>query len=104
MAPGIDAPAGADVAVLGGGCFWCLEACYQQLKGVSKVESGYAGGHVDNPTYEQVGKCRCLKSLLKLLLSADGSSAHACVFWYFMKKCAYIVYVGSQCAYIVHVE
>lgn len=38
----------------GGGCFWCLEACYQQLKGVSKVVSGYAGGHVDNPTYQQV--------------------------------------------------
>jgi hypothetical protein len=40
----------------GGGCFWCLEACYQQLKGVSKVVSGYAGGHVDNPTYQQVGR------------------------------------------------
>lgn len=39
----------------GGGCFWCLEACYQQLKGVSKVVSGYAGGHVENPTYRQVG-------------------------------------------------
>lgn len=47
-------PAGSEVAILGGGCFWCLEACYQQLKGVSKVVSGYAGGHVDNPTYEQV--------------------------------------------------
>lgn len=45
---------GEELAVLGGGCFWCLEACYQQLKGVSKVVSGYAGGHVDNPTYEQV--------------------------------------------------
>eukprot|EP00775_Hariotina_reticulata_P010670 gene10670-10829_t len=51
---GITIPAGQAVAVLGGGCFWCLEACYQQLKGVSKVVSGYAGGHVDNPTYEQV--------------------------------------------------
>lgn len=42
------------MAILGGGCFWCLEACYQQLKGVSSVVSGYAGGHVDNPTYQQV--------------------------------------------------
>jgi peptide-methionine (S)-S-oxide reductase len=44
----------SETAVLGGGCFWCLEAVYQQLKGVSHVESGYTGGHVDNPTYEQV--------------------------------------------------
>ncbi len=41
-------------AVLGGGCFWCLEAVYQRLDGVSKVESGYAGGHQSNPTYAQV--------------------------------------------------
>jgi peptide-methionine (S)-S-oxide reductase len=43
-----------DTATLGGGCFWCLEAVYQQLKGVKHVESGYTGGHVANPTYEQV--------------------------------------------------
>ncbi len=43
-----------EIATLGGGCFWCLEAVYQQLKGVQAVESGYAGGRVDNPTYEQV--------------------------------------------------
>jgi len=42
------------IATLGGGCFWCLEAVYQQLEGVERVVSGYAGGHVDNPTYEQV--------------------------------------------------
>ncbi len=42
------------VAVLGGGCFWCVEAVFQQLKGVSSVLSGYAGGHVDAPTYEAV--------------------------------------------------
>ena len=41
-------------ATLGGGCFWCLEAVYEQLRGVEKVVSGYAGGHVKNPTYEQV--------------------------------------------------
>ncbi|MFC5474615.1 peptide-methionine (S)-S-oxide reductase MsrA [Paraherbaspirillum soli] len=43
-----------EVAVLGGGCFWCLEAIYQEIKGVQHVESGYTGGQVVNPTYEQV--------------------------------------------------
>jgi peptide-methionine (S)-S-oxide reductase len=42
------------VATLAGGCFWCLEAVYNQLRGVLKVESGYAGGHIPNPTYQQV--------------------------------------------------
>ncbi len=41
-------------ATLGGGCFWCLEAVYEQLQGVHRVVSGYAGGHVEDPTYEQV--------------------------------------------------
>jgi len=41
-------------ATLAGGCFWCLEAVYDELKGVHSVESGYAGGHVNNPTYQQV--------------------------------------------------
>lgn len=41
-------------ATLGGGCFWCLEAVYQELEGVEEIVSGYAGGHVPNPTYEQV--------------------------------------------------
>jgi peptide-methionine (S)-S-oxide reductase len=45
---------GTEVATLAGGCFWCLEAVYEQLRGVEKVESGYAGGQVENPTYEQV--------------------------------------------------
>lgn len=43
-----------EVATLAGGCFWCLEAVYEELKGVEKVESGYSGGGVPNPSYEQV--------------------------------------------------
>ena len=43
-----------EVATLGGGCFWCLEAVFKDLKGVESVVSGYAGGRVENPTYEQV--------------------------------------------------
>ena len=43
-----------ETATLGGGCFWCLDAVYRGLRGVSRVVSGYAGGHVPNPTYEQV--------------------------------------------------
>jgi peptide-methionine (S)-S-oxide reductase len=42
------------VATLGGGCFWCLEAVYDDMQGIQSVVSGYMGGHVDNPTYEQV--------------------------------------------------
>ena len=45
---------GRELATLGGGCFWCLEAVFKDLKGVESVVSGYAGGHVDHPTYEQV--------------------------------------------------
>ncbi|GJL54956.1 MAG: peptide methionine sulfoxide reductase MsrA [Nitrospirales bacterium] len=45
---------GKEVTTLGAGCFWCLEAAYDQLKGVESVESGYMGGQVQNPTYEAV--------------------------------------------------
>jgi peptide-methionine (S)-S-oxide reductase len=41
-------------ATLAGGCFWCLEAVFDELKGVQSVESGYAGGHVENPSYKEV--------------------------------------------------
>ncbi|PXW23746.1 peptide-methionine (S)-S-oxide reductase MsrA [Paraburkholderia caballeronis] len=51
-----------EFATLGGGCFWCLEAVYLRVDGVVSVESGYAGGHVAQPTYEQVG---------------DGDTGHA---------------------------
>ena len=43
-----------EIATLAGGCFWCMEAVFDELKGVQSVESGYSGGHVPNPTYRQV--------------------------------------------------
>lgn len=43
-----------EYATLGGGCFWCLDAAYRDVAGVQEVVSGYAGGHLPNPTYEQV--------------------------------------------------
>ena len=51
-----------ETAVLGGGCFWCTEAIYKRVRGVTKVEPGYAGGHLPNPTYQQV---------------CDGNTGHA---------------------------
>lgn len=42
------------VATLGGGCFWCTEAVFQQIRGINSVESGYCGGQIHNPTYEQI--------------------------------------------------
>ena len=47
-------PSSSQTAVLGGGCFWCLDAVFRGLEGVSSVESGYAGGKEPNPTYEAV--------------------------------------------------
>jgi peptide-methionine (S)-S-oxide reductase len=51
-----------EIATLGAGCFWCIEAIYQDIKGVHKVVSGYMGGQVKNPSYEQV---------------CDGTTGHA---------------------------
>ncbi|WP_206953849.1 peptide-methionine (S)-S-oxide reductase MsrA [Trinickia acidisoli] len=51
-----------ETATLGGGCFWCLEAVYLDVEGVTSVESGYAGGRLERPTYEQV---------------CDGGTGHA---------------------------
>jgi len=45
-----------EIATLAGGCFWCLEAVFEQLNGVEKVESGYSGGTVANPSYSQVSR------------------------------------------------
>ena len=55
-------PLKIEITTLGGGCFWCLEPIYEDLKGVLKVEAGYSGGHIDNPAYKQV---------------IDGSTGHA---------------------------
>ena len=49
-----DKPAAIQKLVVGGGCFWCIEAVFQRVGGVKKVVSGYSGGHVPHPTYEQV--------------------------------------------------
>lgn len=46
--------ANKDIVTVGGGCFWCIEAVYKRIDGVTAVVSGYAGGHVENPTYEEV--------------------------------------------------
>lgn len=61
-APQPTVPAGAEVITLGAGCFWCTEAVYQQIPGVLSVTSGYMGGTVKNPTYDQV---------------CDGTTGHA---------------------------
>jgi len=51
----VTSPSGQiEVATLGAGCFWCVEAIYQDLQGVLKVESGYSGGTIDNPSYREV--------------------------------------------------
>jgi peptide-methionine (S)-S-oxide reductase len=50
----VSEPSRREVATLAGGCFWCLEAVFSELRGVERVVSGYSGGHVPHPTYEQV--------------------------------------------------
>lgn len=61
-----------EMATLGGGCFWCLEAVYDQLKGVTDVVSGYSGGHVPNPTYEAVcGKQTGHAEVIQVTYDAD---------------------------------
>ena len=47
-------PVTLKIATLGGGCFWCMEAVFSQLRGIKKIDSGYSGGSIMNPTYEQV--------------------------------------------------
>lgn len=54
MEPSSSTETGYDLATVAGGCFWCLEAVYDQMRGVVAVESGYLGGQMDHPTYEAV--------------------------------------------------
>ncbi len=65
-----------DTVTFGNGCFWCTEAIFQQVDGVIKVESGYSGGHVDNPTYKEV---------------CTGTTGHA--------ECLNIIYDPSKVSY-----
>lgn len=50
----VNIPEGLNMIPLGAGCFWCIQAVFQRLKGVYKVESGYAGGFIENPTYNAI--------------------------------------------------
>ncbi len=68
--------ANTDTVTFGTGCFWCTEAIFQQVEGVLSVESGYSGGHVNNPTYEQIG---------------TGATGHA--------ECLNIVYDSTKVSY-----
>ena len=54
MSQTINNAQGRETITVGGGCFWCTEAVFEELKGVEKVESGYSGGKVPNPTYQEV--------------------------------------------------
>lgn len=65
-----------DTVTFGNGCFWCTEAIFQQVDGVLKVESGYSGGHVENPTYKEV---------------CTGTTGHA--------ECLNIIYDPSKVSY-----
>ncbi len=67
---------GLDTATFGAGCFWCVEAQFEMLEGVAKVESGFSGGHVKNPSYKEV---------------CTGSTGHAevCNIYYDPKKISY---------------
>ncbi len=62
MSPATPPPAYVETVTLAGGCFWCLEAVYDRIRGVVSVQSGYSGGTVENPTYRQV---------------CDGDTGHA---------------------------
>jgi peptide-methionine (S)-S-oxide reductase len=54
LSPIREAEGNLEFAVFGGGCFWCIEAVFSELRGVERIDVGYAGGHTENPTYKQV--------------------------------------------------
>ena len=80
----VSVPAGKEVATFGTGCFWCTEAVFEQLKGVESATSGYAGGHVERPTYEQVcGKTTGHAEVIQVIYdpSVIGFKTLLEVFW-----------------------
>lgn len=76
LIPPVNQLANTDTVTFGTGCFWCTEAIFQMVEGVISVESGYSGGNVKNPTYEQIG---------------TGATGHA--------ECLNIVYDTSKVTY-----
>ncbi|MBP9127056.1 MAG: peptide-methionine (S)-S-oxide reductase, partial [Saprospiraceae bacterium] len=65
------------IATFGGGCFWCVEAVIQRLKGVKKLESGYSGGRFPNPTYKEVcGGLSGHAEVVQVTFDADTISYH----------------------------
>lgn len=82
--PTAGAPTQFEVATLANGCFWCTEAIFQELKGVQQVTSGYSGGTVPNPTYEEVcsgstGHAECLQIVYDPAVLSFDELLH--VFW-----------------------
>jgi len=78
---------GEAVLILGGGCFWCLEAVYEDVKGVRETESGYAGGHVENPKYRQV---------------TSGTSGHAEVVAIYYDPCVLTISQLMDVFFVIH--
>ncbi|MDY7536707.1 peptide-methionine (S)-S-oxide reductase MsrA [Undibacterium sp. RTI2.1] len=69
---------GLETIIFGGGCFWCTEAVFQQIRGIKNVEPGYAGGHVDFPTYEDICEGDTGHAeVVRLTFDTDVVSLHA---------------------------
>jgi len=82
-APTPKKPEGSETATLGAGCFWCIEAVYQQLDGVHSVTSGYMGGHVDKPTYEQIcGKTTGHAEVVQVIFDPKKISYQKVLAWF----------------------
>ena len=79
-----DVPPGKELATLAGGCFWCTEAFFQELKGVEKVEPGYAGGRRPNPTYEQVCAGTTGHAEAVRITFDPGAISYACILRVFL--------------------
>lgn len=76
-------PTGYKVITLGGGCYWCVEAVFQQLEGVHSVTSGFMGGHVKNPSYEEVcGKQSGHIEVIRVVYNPDKLSLGDALAWF----------------------